>query len=155
MRAPSLTALVAAVLLAFAGPVAAQSGGVFIDPGSPTAKEYGIPLETARRQANPGADPKAPIQQGEHASPLFGEGISTASGRGTKADGSSGSPSTKGSGAGAGAGAGMTPPQVLQAASNPGTPTGGASTPAVVVAVAFGVLVLGGGTGLLLRRRRG
>jgi hypothetical protein len=150
MRAPSLTALVAAVLLAFASPAAAQSGGVFIDPGSPTAKEYGIPLETARRQANPGADPKAPIQQGEHASPLFGEGISTASGRGTKADGSSGSPSTNGSGSGAG----MTPPQVLQAASNPGTPTGGASTPAVVDAVAFGVLVLGGGAGLLLRRRR-
>jgi hypothetical protein len=154
MRVRSLTALAATAALAFLSPAAAQSGGVFIDTGSPSAKEYGIPLETARREANPAAKRNAPIEQGQHASPLFGEGISSESDRGTKADGPGGSPSADGAGAGSSSG-GVTPPQVIQAASNPGTPTSGTSSPVIVGGVALGVLALGGGAGLLLRRRRG
>jgi hypothetical protein len=154
MRVTSLTALAATAALAFASPAAAQSGGVFIDPGSPSAKEYGIPLETARREANPAADRNAPIEQGQRTSPLFGEGISAPPDRGTKGRGAEGSPSADGAPAGSGSG-GVTPPHVIQAASNPGTPTGGASTPVIVGGVGLGVLALGGGAGLLLRRRRG
>ncbi len=61
--------------LALAAPAAAQEEGVFIDPGSPSAKEYQIPLESERRQADPEQDPSAEIVQGARSSPLFGAGI--------------------------------------------------------------------------------
>jgi LPXTG-motif cell wall-anchored protein len=151
MRAGLVSALAATSLLAPAGALA-QGGGVFIDPGSPTAKEYALPLENARRQANPAADQSAPIAQGEKTSPLFGEGISSSGSKSTDNAGAAGAGADGGSAPGPGTAA--TPPQVIQAAANPGTPSGGADTHAVVAAVALGVLLVGGGAGLLLRRRR-
>jgi hypothetical protein len=151
LRAPAL--LAAAVLLLQAAPALAQDGGVFIDPGSPSAKEYGIPLETARRQANPGADPNAPIPQGAPVSPLFGEGISGSTARTKPGRDGFGSGGAEGGGP-SGSSSSVTPPQVIQAAGNPGTPSGATSTPVVVGGIALGVLLLSGGTGLLLRRRR-
>ena len=45
---------------AIAAPAGAQEPGVFIDPGSPSAKEYAIPLESERRQADPAQGAEAP-----------------------------------------------------------------------------------------------
>jgi hypothetical protein len=152
--------------LATAAPSAAQDEGVTIDPNSPSAKEYAIPLESERRQANPRQHPGDRIQQGSRSSPLFGEGIEPA--RGASGDGtkpSSDGTGTSGSGVpGATAREGRastrksetqaTAAEVLRATSNPGAPAGSVDTVLIIAAVAAAVLALGAGAGLLLRRRR-
>jgi hypothetical protein len=72
--------------------------GVHVDPGSPAAKQYALPLNQAREIGRGGAGP------GASASPLFGAGIgnarshrSTVAAKGTGPDGRAGA----GSGAGA------------------------------------------------------
>jgi hypothetical protein len=54
-----------------AGPAAALDSGVFVDPGSPAGKEYGVPLSELRGEASgrPPVDNQSP--------PLFGIGISS------------------------------------------------------------------------------
>ena len=57
----------------------AQRNGVTVDPDSPTAKQYKLPIESARERANPRGDgklvpPGAP-PAGAAAAPLFGVGI--------------------------------------------------------------------------------
>ena len=154
--------------------------GVTIDQGSPSAKEYGIPLEDARRKANPSGSESGPVVQGSRKSPLFGEGVSAAagqkaggpSGRGSGAAGSAGagrgSQGSSGSGArgekrgrpsaasrtSAGAAASRRSAAVVQAAAQPGAPSGGSST-ALFVGIGAVALALGAIVGLLLRRRTG
>ncbi len=55
---------------AIAGPAAAVEPGVFVDPGSPAGKEYGVPLSQLRGAASG----HAPV--GNQSPPLFGIGIS-------------------------------------------------------------------------------
>jgi hypothetical protein len=154
--------------LTFAAPAAAQEEGVFIDPGSPSAKEYDIPLEAERRQADPGRDPGAGIQQGSRSSPIFGEGIV---GDGDAAGATSSSaPSSAAKDRDRDAAeerdtakepAQKSAPQkspeddevVRSATSNPGAPDGGTGVPLTIGGVAIGVLLVGGLIGLLLRRR--
>ena len=64
-----------ALALTLTGPALAQQpDGVVIDPGSPTGKEYAIPLEDARDIGKaPEANKTQP--QYERTAPLFGEGI--------------------------------------------------------------------------------
>jgi hypothetical protein len=169
VRTVTLTILVS---LATAAPALAQDEGITIDPDSPSAKEYAIPLERERRQADPAGEADARIEQGTRSSPLFGEGIESTeggNGEGTAAtvggtagrgdeSGTSGSrggggterdrarssrPPVRGTGAAA----------VLRATTNPGAPTGGVDTALIIGGVAAAVLALGGGAGLLLRRR--
>ena len=52
LRRIAATALVSAGALA--GPAVAQEPGLVIDPESPSAKEYALPLENERRLADPG-----------------------------------------------------------------------------------------------------
>lgn len=67
----AMTAVTAlAVTWAVAGPAAALEPGVFIDPGSPAGKEYGVPLSVLRTAASGHAS------VGVTAPPLFGIGIS-------------------------------------------------------------------------------
>src|SRR5215207_7689413 len=75
----SLRALLAAVLaMIWLAPAArAQEEGVFVDPGSPTGKEYAIPLDSARRQADPSGDGAGGAPE---SAPLFGSGIVTSPG---------------------------------------------------------------------------
>jgi hypothetical protein len=161
------------VLLACGGgasPARAQDG-VFIDPGSPTAKEYEIPFESVRRGAEPGADPSASIQQGERNAAPFGEGITSTdrsegpAGQGSSGEGSSSTGSSSDSNRGAdrsergqgGDGAtegGSTAKIVEAAASNPGAPPASASSTLLYVGAGVLVLALGAGAGVLLRRRR-
>src|SRR5688572_15911609 len=91
------TALVVIVALTFGMDGARAQDGVFIDPGSPSGKEYEIPLETVRRGAQPGTDPSAPITQGERSAAPFGEGIT---GETRDDEDSSGAGSAAGSGGG-------------------------------------------------------
>ena len=69
-------AVVLAVALAagwaLTGTAAALEPGVFVDPGSPAGKEYGVPLSDLRGAASG----HAPV--GNDAPPLFGIGISPA-----------------------------------------------------------------------------
>ena len=57
---------------AHSGTAAALEPGVFVDPGSPAGKEYGVPLSDLRGAASG----HAPV--GNEAPPLFGIGISPA-----------------------------------------------------------------------------
>src|SRR5918995_4038427 len=89
LRRTAATALVAAGALA--GPAVAQEPGLVIDPESPSAKEYALPLENERRLADPGTAPDAGIEQGARGSPAFGTGVSAATaggdGDGTRDEG--------------------------------------------------------------------
>src|SRR5918993_1804344 len=107
------TALVVIVALTFGIDGARAQDGVFIDPGSPSGKEYEIPLETVRRGAQPGTDPSAPITQGERSATPFGEGITgetrdheDSSGAGTAAGSGGGGENGGRSGGGGGEGGG-------------------------------------------------
>lgn len=159
----SLRALLVALLsLIWLAPAAvAQEEGVFVDPGSPTGKEYAIPLDSARRQADPsgGSAGAAP-----GSAPLFGAGIVAAggSGAGSETGGSAGehAPTGRADGNGseksAGSAASAETAAVLQAATQtPGAPSGGLGTPAIVALLAAGLLVTGGLAGVVVKRTRG
>src|SRR5436190_639289 len=64
--------------LALASPAAAladgSDDGVFVDPGSPSGKEYAIPIESARRDAASGSHSASGDKPGK-APPLFGVGV--------------------------------------------------------------------------------
>jgi hypothetical protein len=151
MRRRLAAALAGAALLAAGAPDArAQEPGVTIDQGSPSGKEYEIPLESARRAAVPGADASARVVPGERgAAPLFGAGVTKG---GARRGGTSRSPGKRSSG-GDGAAAAAEPAVVQAAASNPGAPDGGAGSPALIAGCGALVLALGAGAGVLLRRR--
>jgi hypothetical protein len=155
-----------AVLAACAPAAAAQDGGIFVDPDSPTGKEYEIPLESARRAAT--GEHSKPVQPGTRTAPLFGQGV----GDDTATDGGSGddSPpaSTSGTGAGGsgggGGGGGGTPGATPQAAPTAvsqrsarveGSTGSSAGSGDVLVAgvIALAVLALGAAGGVLVRRR--
>jgi hypothetical protein len=143
--------------LLFSGPAFAQEDGVFIDPDSPSAKEYSLPLESERRQADPSQEPGASIVQGARESPIFGAGIVRAGkGEGSSRSGTRRSAADKAAERRAGAAASPqeSDAKVLEAAmSNPGPPAGGIGVALIIGGVAIGVLLLGGVAGMLLRRR--
>jgi hypothetical protein len=151
----SLRALLVALLsLIWLAPAAvAQEEGVFVDPDSPTGKEYAIPLDSARRQADP-SDGSAGAAPGS--APLFGAGIVRAgggSGAGSETGGSAGG---NGSEKSAESAASAETAAVLRAATQtPGAPSGGLGTRAIVVLLAAGLLVTGGLAGVVVKRTRG
>ena len=154
LRAPGAAAI---VFLTFAAPAIAQEDGVFIDPDSPSAKEYGIPLEAERRQADPAQEPDAGIRQGSRSSPIFGAGIVGDGERPEKtnadAPGSAGKKRERDAPREAKPRESDDDAVVRAAAANPGAPSGGAGVPLTIAGVAAGVLFIGGLAGLLLRRR--
>jgi hypothetical protein len=155
-----------ALLMLVAASAPAQ---VFIDPDSPSAKEYAIPLERERRQADPDVAPGGGVVQGDRSSPLFGAGIEPGEASSGGSDSAAQSPSGAGrggaepngaarSGSGAVGGArdataGDPPDAVRAAAANPGAPDGGIGTPLLIAGIAAAVLAIGGAAGFLLRRR--
>lgn len=98
------TVLAAAALLGAVGVADAQEPGVVYEPGSPSGKEYAIPLEEARRDATGGGG------SGDNSTGAFGVGITRdggpgagSKGGGSASDGAgSGGAESEGSGAGAG-----------------------------------------------------
>jgi hypothetical protein len=147
-----LAALAAFVPAAFATPAVAQDDEVFIDPDSPTGREYEIPLERARRDASsatPSGDYRA------RTAPLFGEGIDPAAGS------ERGDDPARSTGGRKGGNRSATEPQVrrgrppaLQAAiEQPAAPHGGSGTLLLVITVGGLGVALGAIVGLVLRRR--
>jgi hypothetical protein len=148
-----MAVMAALASLLLAAPAFAQEDGVFIDPDSPSAKEYRLPLESERRQADPGQEPAAAgIVQGERSAPILGAGIEgggTGAKRGSRSKEKAARSSKPQKAAPDGDDA-----EILQAAtSNPGPPAGGIGVALIIGGVAVGVLLRGGLAGLLLRRR--
>ena len=141
--------------LALMAPAAvAQDDEIFVDPGSPSGKEYALPVESARQQAAKEAQGRSP---GARPAPLFGQGVddrATADAGGASSGAGSGSGSAKGSGAGAGSDADGGTPAASAATlkAQAAAPDGGIGL-AAVIGVGAGVLLLGGAIGVLLRRR--
>jgi hypothetical protein len=166
---------------AFATPATAQDPepGLVIDPDSPSAKEYALPLENERRQADPGTAPDAGVQQGQRTSPAFGAGVTDASaGGGSGGGGGSGSGSGSGDGGGSTGGSGGgnggsdgsaggaagddagapaadadDAETIRQATAQPGAPDDGLGGTLLAGGIAAVVLAIAGGAGLVLRRR--
>ena len=137
---------------------AAQEPGVFfdpVDPDSPSGKEYAIPLESARRQADPrGAPPTGASRAGSAA--LFGEGV-LASGKGSpnsSGDRSAGKDRRGGEGADTTTRPRADVPAVVgSAASRPAAPDGGIATPILVLGLGLLVVLIGVLAGVVIRRR--
>ena len=172
-----LALLVALAGISWLAPAAvAQEEGVFVDPGSPTGKEYAIPFESARREADPsGGSAGAP----PGTAPLFGAGIVASgasaggtdeqpAGTGRQAAGTDGATAESNPGdsqepvrAGDGSDSATEAPAsdeaeaALEAAiQTPGAPSGGLDAPAVIALLAGGLLLAGGVIGLIIRRTR-
>jgi hypothetical protein len=144
----------ALVSLVAAAGASAQDPGVFIDPGAPSAKEYALPFESERRQADPEQGPGAQIVPGARTSPTFGEGIT--SGNAPRSASSGGSRDTgerKDDAASEPRASDGEADVVRAAASNPGAPDGGTGVTLAIAGIAVGVLLAGGLAGLLWRRR--
>jgi hypothetical protein len=90
-------AVVAFLFASLALPTAAQAQGpgVFVDPDSPAGTEYAIPLEEARRQGAPDAEPRG--GGGQAGPPLFGQGIERAPSASAAGGGSAGAADGDGS----------------------------------------------------------
>jgi len=69
---PALMCAFTVVASVAVAPVAvAQEDGVTVDPGSPSGKEYALPIDRARAQAAKGGGSGSDAQK----APLFGEGV--------------------------------------------------------------------------------
>ena len=156
-----LALLALALVAVLATPASAQDPRVIVDPDSPTAHEYSIPLERVRRQADPSGESRAQPPSARVA-PLFGEGIvAQASGAGSGSDSGSGrregrerSDADRRRSTGDQQNDSTDVPEaVIAAAQQPGPPAGGVGSTLLVAGVAAFVLVAGGLGGLLLRRR--
>jgi hypothetical protein len=153
---------------------AAAQDGVFVDPNSPSGKEYQIPLESARRQADPKRKSGKVVPGERGGAPLFGEGIQSDDATPAAAAGGSGGGSGSGGGGSGGSGGGGTgsggsggsagdpapaakaPPAVqeaVEAARSRPAPSGGGLGTAIVIGGGVAVLLLAGaGAGLAARR---
>jgi hypothetical protein len=165
VRGSRTSVAVVGLALLVPAPAAAQSGGVFVDPDSPTGKQYQLPLESARRQADPSSDgrlaPPGARPSGTGPAALFGEGIARASRAGKRSSsGGSGGKSRPGGMAGGSKGSSSSPKTdsatsntVQAAVSNPGAPSGGIGSTLLIAAGGGLVLLIGGLAGFVIRRR--
>jgi len=154
-------AIVAAIgLLASAPAAGAQDPGVVLDPDSPTSKEYSIPLEDARRGADPARSGSDEVVPGTRSSAPFGEGIrsgdqaAAGSQPGSQASGGSSRDRDGDSRSGRDRSKRGTslPPEVLSAAARPPTPDSGAGSLFLYGAGGLMVVLLGAALGVLYRR---
>lgn len=147
--------LVLCGLAATAPAASAQDDPVFVDPDSPSGKEYELPIDRARQQGAPQTQ-QGRSAGGTQAAPLFGEGVE-ADGAAPAAGDSREAP--RGARSGDSTDRANRPrPDVANARvaaerkAQAAAPEGGAGV-AAIVGVGAGVLLLGGLLGLLLRRR--
>lgn len=151
----ALTGLLAVV----APPSSAQDEGVILDPSSPSGREYTIPLESARRGADPRRSGSDEVVQGSRSAVPFGEGIEPA----TAPSAATAPAGEEGSGGGkrerrdpkgaAGSKGGSLPPEVLSAAARPPVPDGGFGSLGLYGVGGLLVVAAGALGGVLYRRR--
>jgi hypothetical protein len=155
-RVLALAAVAASWPALLAQPAAALEPGVHVDPSSPAAKEYALPVSQARRAAEGGGS------EGTHEQ-LFGAGIeppssgsppsgTTGAHRGTpKSTGASSSRSADGSASGA---IRNQPPALVRRVAGGRSSSGGSSSLLVLLGGGVLVLVLGAFAGVVLRHSR-
>lgn len=68
-------AAAAAAIASLAAPAHGNQGGVVVDPNSPSGREYAIPLDTARRDADPARGGSTGTNAKGGTTPLFGAGV--------------------------------------------------------------------------------
>ena len=156
-RPGTLLAVSAGLALAFVGGgggvATAQEDGVFVDPDSPAGKEYALPLDTARREAQGGGGSQA---AGDDAPALFGAGISPRGSAQPDGGGSGNSGSTNETSSGQREGGGSGAAEASQAVAKAvAQPNGGLPAGWLTVLIAAGVLLAGITIGLSLRVLRG
>jgi hypothetical protein len=136
-------------------PVSAQNHGVFVDPDSPSGKEYALPLDAARRQADPRRDPAARVRTNSRSTALFGQGVvSPISGHARAAvDARKKNRSNPARHAPVSTDSLEDREAVRLATIRPGAPDGNAGTKLLIAAVALLVLAVGGVAGYATRRR--
>lgn len=159
MRAARVSWLLATAALAAGGlstaqPAAALEPGVHIDPGSPAAKEYALPVTQARRTGtDAGSEAGAPAGS-ESSETLFGAGIGPRRpGGSSKTKASRSGTDTAGAPPPAATSTTATLPVVVQHAADTSADPGGSSV-LVLLAGAVAVLALGWFGGIVLRRSR-
>jgi hypothetical protein len=158
MRAARVSWLLAVAALTAGGisgaqPAVALEPGVHIDPGSPAAKEYALPVTQARRTGTDTGSGAA--AGGESSETLFGTGIKPRGPRGPddpkqRKRARAGTTET---GAPAATDTTAALPVVVQHAADSSTGSGGSSV-LVLLAGAVAVLALGWFGGIVLRRSR-
>jgi hypothetical protein len=136
----------------------AQGDGVTVDPNSPTGKQYKLPIESAREQANPKGDgnlvPPGARPAGTTAAPLFGAGITPASAHIASKTGRKQHAGAKSSPKASSTPMESSTSPLKAAIQNPGAPSGGVGAPLLFAGGAAVLLLLATLVGLLLRRRR-
>ena len=162
---PAGGAALATLLLSVAAPNAgAQESGVTVDPSSPSSKEYSLPFEEAREQADPNAGSKS--QDRKPKASAFGEGVesqttpdsdgagdSEAKRDSDKDSGDRDDDSSTGGSANSSDG-GSPPAAQADSASAAGTDVDSGSGEMLAVgAIGSGILILGVVCGLFVRRR--
>jgi hypothetical protein len=152
-------------LAACAQAVYALEPGVHVDPGSPAAKEYALPLNQARQTGSTSSPPQSSegtsSSQQSSESTLFGAGIKPPGSNGGHGAGKGGAPTRPtpqgaASSPGSVGGSRSSPPitqTVLRAAREQGSPSSEGSTLALIGG-AVAILVLGVFGGTVLRHSR-
>jgi hypothetical protein len=127
--------------------------GVHVDPGSPAAKEYALPLNQARQTGGKGAI------GGGASGALFGAGIKAGSGRPRNPKSRSAGVSRGGTHTSTGGAPGSAkrtvalPSSVLRSEASHGSTQGNGSI-VVLLGAGVAILVIGGFVGMVLRRNR-
>ena len=149
------------LMLVFVFPAAASAqqpneDGVFVDPDSPTSKEYAVPTEEARRDASGGASggSSAGGSDGGAEAPLFGVGVDDSkSGEGSGDDsGTDGGSADRGTAGGTDGSSVDAENAGNVGVSSAGGDDGGLSTGLVTGGIALLVLLIGGGIAYALKR---
>ena len=151
-------ALSVTAALTVAGPAPAQDDDVFVNPDSPSGVEYDLPLERARRDADPARRAgDAVLRQSRSAAP-FGAGVGEPEGSsGAGGAGGAGGKSkarTQRDGKARARRDSALPPEVVAAAARPVSPVDSGGSTLVYAGIGALIVAAGGLAGLLLRRRR-
>lgn len=167
MRAVRVSGVLALAAVAMSWPMllahsaAALEPGVHVDPGSPAAKEYALPVSQARRAGEGGGGSEGAHEQ------LFGAGIkppSSGSPRGGSPSGRTrahrdapkraGTSSSRSADGGASGAIRTQPPALVRRVADGRSSSGGGSSLLVLLGGGVLVLVLGAFAGVVLRHSR-
>jgi len=153
-RAHVAVAATIASIVALSGIAVAQEPGVQVDPESPAGKEYGIPLEQARRGAGGATG-------GAVGNEAFGAGVTPAGDQDDPPGGASGGSTAARNGAepaSGPSGARSSAPESRRTGRDAGVPSlrepDNDSTGLLVAVIALTVIACGGALGLALKRVR-
>lgn len=148
-----LLALSVSAVLAAPAPAPAQDDEVYINPDSPSGVEYDLPLERARRDADPAREASADVARQSQSAAPFGTGVEPSE------DGTTGARQNREAGdakakANREARDSTLPPEVAAAAAQPVPPVDSSGSTPIYAGLGALIVALGGVIGLLLRRRR-